>query len=105
MGYYNRYSALNLKTEVSFFPEIKLEEKETDKIEIYVPGKTRFDKLSDKYFGSPYWGFLIMIANPELEGLEFIIPATTSIRIPFPLDPTVKELKEKIEQKKKYYGT
>lgn len=104
MGYYNRYNTLTIKQEVLMFPDIKLREKSSDKFEIFVPGKTRFDKLSDQYYSAPYWGWLIMLANPQLDGLEFMISANTPIRIPFPLDVTIGEVKDKIDFKRKYYG-
>jgi hypothetical protein len=104
MAYYNRYAALALQTEIGFFPDIKLEAKSTDKFEIYQMGKSRMDKLSESFYGEAWWGFLILMANPELPGLEYLIPNETPIRIPFPLEATVKELKDKIEEKKRYYG-
>ena len=104
MGYYNRYSLLSIRQEVLMFPDIKLIEKGTDKFEIYEPGKSRFDKLSDQYYSNPYCGWLIMLANPELEGLEFMITSNTPIRIPFPFDVTISEIKDKIDLKRKYYG-
>lgn len=103
-NYYNRYDALALQSDLDFFPSVQLTEKDTDKFEIYELGKSRFDKLSQKYYGSPYWGFLINLANPALAGLEFLLDDQTAVRIPLPLDATVKELKDKIELNKKYYG-
>lgn len=104
MSYYDRYKSLIVDGEPTFHPDIQLEPKSTDKFDIYEVGKTRFDKLSEKYYEEPFWGFLIMIANPELEGLEFLIANETAIRIPFPLEETLRELKDKVQQKKKYYG-
>lgn len=104
MGYYNRYQSLELQNEVLCFPSIKLADKATDKFEVFEPGKTRFDKISAKYYGDAYWGFLIMLANPELDGLEFLIPTNTILRVPFPLDQSVVDLKSKIELNKTYYG-
>lgn len=104
MTYYNRYATLTDQGEVVFFPDIKLDEKESDKFEIYEAGKSRLDKWSDKHYDSPYYGALIMMANPELVGLEHLIPDGSAVRIPYPLEPTIKELKRKVEEKRRYYG-
>jgi hypothetical protein len=53
---------------------------------VYKQGTSRLDKLSNLYYLNPYSGWLILLANPEFGGLEFNIPDTTQIRIPYPFD-------------------
>jgi len=80
---YNRYEPLKVVDNIRLIPFIKLPELPTDK---YIQWKvgSRMDILSNKYYGSPFFDFLILQANPEFIS-EFDIPVGTYIRIPFPL--------------------
>jgi|TARA_R110000765_G_scaffold332888_1_gene423503 hypothetical protein len=77
-------------------PFITLSEKGSDKFEVYKKGVTRFDKLSQKYYGNPLHGWLIMLANPSYGGLEFIIEQGEIIRIPFPFTNTLQEYEDAV---------
>jgi hypothetical protein len=103
-GYYNRYLDLISDDVIISPPFVKLDEKETDGMIKYEVNKTRLDKVSEENYGVPYYGWLIMMANPELGGLEFNIIDGESIRIPLPLDATLKEYKRKLKQRLDYYG-
>ncbi len=89
--YYDRYQLFKENGQVKNVPFVPIPEKSTDKKEIYKQGFTRFDKLSQKYYGIPTMGFLIMMANSQFGGLEYDIPNGTIIRIPFPLKQTIEE--------------
>lgn len=89
--YLDRYSKFKGDSNYSPVPGIKIPEKSTDKYLTYKVGSTRFDVLSQKYYDTPYYGWLIMLANPEFGGLEFNIPNNTTIRIPFPLTESVND--------------
>lgn len=89
--YYDRYNRFRSDTNFKFVPGIKIPEKTSDKYLTYKVGETRFDVLSQKYYDSPYYGWLIMLANPEFGGLEFSIPNNKVIRIPFPLTQSVND--------------
>ena len=60
-----------------------------DKFVVYKQGLTRLDKVSNMFYLNPYSGWLIMLANPEFGGLEFNIPDSSIIRVPFPYDSAV----------------
>lgn len=101
---YNRYSSFNINGRNSNVPFIKITKKNSDKEEVYKLGFTRLDLLSEKYYKNPNYGWLILLANPEFEGLEFKIKDNETIIIPYPLEITLKEYKEKIDKYIKYYG-
>lgn len=101
---YNRYSQFMENGIIKFLPFIKLPNKSSDKIDIYKTGITRMDKLSNKYYKDPNYGWLIMLANPELGSLEFEIPNNSAIKIPFPLETSINDFKTEITNYIKYYG-
>jgi hypothetical protein len=88
--YYDRYRDFRRNGKVSTLPFITLPTKVSDK-RVVVDKTTRFDKLSQQYYGNPYHGWLILQANPEFGGLEFDIPETTVIIIPFPLNKSLDQ--------------
>ena len=95
--YYNRYYKMtNLGNYPKPMPFIKLSEKSSDKFEVYKKGVTRFDKLSQKYYGNPFHGWLIMLCNPQFGGLEFTIKDGEIIRIPFPFRDTLQEYEDAV---------
>jgi hypothetical protein len=82
---YNRYSILKKDdgtTEI--MPFVDLPKNVGDKFENWNVNFSRLDKLSQKYYGNPFFDFLILYANPQYLN-EFDIPDGTLIRIPFPL--------------------
>lgn len=82
---YNRYSILkNVNGGVQTMPFVKLPVNSTDKYEYWNSEFSRMDKLSLKYYGNPFYDFLIMLANSEYVS-EFDIADGMLIRIPFPL--------------------
>ena len=70
----------------------------------YELGKTRLDKLSQTYYGNPYHGFLIMLANPQYGGMEFDIPDRAVIRVPFPFNQTLEQYEDAVETHFRLYG-
>ena len=46
----------------------------------------RLDNLSYKYYSSPDYAWLILLANPQVGSLEYLIPDGERLRIPYPLD-------------------
>jgi len=82
---YNRYAILkNSDGTTDSMPFIKLPINSSDKFEYWNSEFNRLEKLSQKYYGNPFYDFLILYANPEYTS-EFDIPDGTLIRIPFPL--------------------
>jgi len=101
---YNRYSEFLIDGDVKIVPFIKIPNKSSDKEDIYELGVTRLDLLSEKYYRNPNYGWLIQLANPELGSLEFKIKDNSIIRIPYPLESTIKDYKNEVSRYIKYYG-
>jgi hypothetical protein len=104
MSYYNRYVEYVDNGDYIMVPHIKLDEKSSDRETIYKSGKSRMDKLSQQYYDTPYFGWLILQANPQFGGQEWDIPDGTRIRIPYPLMVSLGEYKSKVDQHFLYYG-
>ncbi len=82
---YNRYAILkNGDGTTDSMPFVSLPVNPSDKFENWNFGFSRLDKLSQKYYGNPFYDFLILYANPQYVS-EFDIPDGVTIRIPFPL--------------------
>jgi len=77
-------------------PFIRISERPSDKRDLYEVGKTRLDRVSEKFYGVPYYGWLILLANPQFGGLEFNIKDQTVIRIPFPLNTVLEEYNRQV---------
>jgi hypothetical protein len=104
MGYYNRYDEYITNGDYVMVPYIKLTNKSSDRTVIYKSGKTRLDKLSQQYYDTPYFGWLILQANPQFGGQEWNIPDGTVLTIPYPLMTSLEEYKSKVDQHFLYYG-
>lgn len=103
MASYDRYRLVRNDGTVGYLPSVVLTEKDSDYYEIYKQGNTRLDLLSNKYYNSPDYDWLILLANPEYGSMEFNIPNNVELRIPYPLDATIKEYEEKIKIFFEYY--
>lgn len=102
--YLDRYENFKDDSNYKLVPGIKIPKKVTD---IYIPyklGSNRMDIFSNDYYKSPYFGWLIMLANPEYGGLEFMIPDNTVIRIPFPFISSVNDYYKEIDKYFRLYG-
>jgi hypothetical protein len=104
LNYFNRYKTLDTETRHVSPPFIKLNNKASDIFVVYEVGKSRLDKLSQQHYSVPYYGWLIMMANPELGAVEWEIPDGTPLRIPYPLQETLKEYESKLKNRLNYYG-
>lgn len=102
-NYVNRYSKFIVNNESISVPFINLPEKGTDIFVTYKIGKSRLDKISDDKYGTPYFGWLIMVANPEFGGLEWNIPDNALLRVPFPLDQSLKDYDVNMKLRMNYY--
>ena len=82
--YYNRYKEFLINGQQTIVPFVSLPSKGTDQRYIYRVAVSRLDKISQQYYNSPFFGWLILQANPEYGGLEWNIPDNSIITIPFP---------------------
>jgi hypothetical protein len=102
--YYNRYKDFIIDGQQTIVPYINLQSKSTDKRYIYKVGQSRLDKVSQQYYGSPLFGWLIMQANPQFTGNEWNIPDGTILTIPFPLVASLQDYKNQLDDYLFYYG-
>jgi hypothetical protein len=102
--YYNRYQTFINGGDSVTLPGIIIPETDSDKRIVYKKGKTRFDRLSQDYYGNPYHGFLIMSANQQFGSMEFDIPDGQIIRIPFPFESALSLYDKEVAKFKVLYG-
>lgn len=102
--YFDRYQFFERDGNFRIVPGIEIPIKGTDKYMQYKKGRTRLDKISQEYYGTPIFGWLILQANPQFGSIEFEIPDNSIIRIPFPLITTLQDYKRNIELYNLYYG-
>ena len=101
---YNRYLNFLVNDQQTIVPYVNLPRKSTDKVYIYKQDMSRLDKVSQQYYGSPTFGWLIMMANPQFGGLEFNIPDGSILKIPYPLISSLQDYKNSLDNYFFYYG-
>jgi hypothetical protein len=102
--YYNRYNNFSIDGKQTVVPYITLPSKTTDKRFIYKVNQSRLDKVSQQYYNSPTFGWLIMMANPNFGGQEWNIPDGAILTIPFPLITSLQDYKSALDNHFFYYG-
>jgi hypothetical protein len=81
-----------------------LPSKPSDKAYIYKVGRSRLDKVSQEYYGTPFFGWLILQANPQYGGLENNIYDGAILSVPYPLITSLQDYKSAIDTYFFYYG-
>ena len=76
----------------------------SDKTYIYKVGRSRLDVVSQEFYNSPFFGWLILQANPQFGGLENYIYDGAVLIIPYPLLPSLQDYKAALENYFYYYG-
>lgn len=104
MQYFNRYKNFLINGNQTVVPFVKIPSKPTDKRFIYRVGKSRLDKISYEYYDSPYFGWLILAANPIYGGLESNIDDGAVLFIPYPLINSLQDYKKALDTHFFYYG-
>jgi hypothetical protein len=102
--YYNRYNQFLVNGEQTVVPYVSLPSKPSDKAYIYKVGRSRLDKVSQEYYGTPFFGWLILQANPQYGGLENNIYDGAILSVPFPLITSLQDYKSAIDTYFFYYG-
>ena len=102
--YFDRYQFFIEDGNFKIVPGIELPIKGTDKYLNYKKGQTRLDKVSQDFYGTPVFGWLILLANPQSGSIEFEIPDNFILRIPFPLTSSLQDYKRVVELYNLYYG-
>ena len=104
MSYYNRYKDFELNGQPKTVPLIEIPKKSSDKYVVYKVGQSRMDKISQQIYSTPYFGWLILQANPEYGGQEWNISDGRIIRVPFPLTVSLQDYKSELDKHFLYYG-
>jgi hypothetical protein len=104
MQYYNRYQNFFVNGQQTVVPYVTLPTRPSDQKYIYRTNRSRLDKISFEKYGSPYFGWLILMANPEFGGLETNIPDGTILAIPYPLLGALLDYKNAVDTHIFYYG-
>lgn len=102
--YYNRYTDFLINGQQTVVPFVNLIPKTSDRTYIYKVAKSRLDIVSQEFYDSPYFGWLILQANPQFGGLENNIYDGAILTIPFPLIPSLQDYKAALENHFYYYG-
>jgi hypothetical protein len=102
--YFDRYGRFRVNGETVPLPMIKIPNSGNDLVVIYKQGRDRLDIISQKYYNNPYYGFLILLANPQYGGLEFNIKSNDKIRIPYPLTSALERYTNEVSIYKILYG-
>lgn len=102
--YFDRYQYFEGDGSFSIVPGIKIPIKPTDKYIQFKRNKDRLDKISQGYYNTPFFGWLILLANPSCGSVEFQIPDNFMLRVPFPLVSSLQDYKKSVDLYKLYYG-
>lgn len=102
MTTYDRYEGYRKNGEVDLIPYANIGERDSDYFEVYYKNKTRLDHVSSDYYGDPNYGWLILLANPEVGCLEYAIPDATTLRIPYPLGAALEAYENALNEYEKY---
>jgi len=102
--YYNRYNNFVINGNQTVVPYVNLPSKSSDKRYIYRVGQSRLDKISQQYYGTPYFGWLILMANPKYGGQEWYINDGAILTIPFPLIASLQDYNNQLDNHFFYYG-
>ena len=102
--YYNRYNDFVINGKQTVVPYVNLPSKYSDKRYIYKVGRSRLDKVSQQYYGTPYFGWLILLNNPKFGGQEWNITDGSILTIPFPLVASLQDYNNQLKNHFFYYG-
>jgi len=83
---YNRYELLTQADgSILPMPFVSIPTSSTDKYIIWNNSSMRLDIISQRYYGNATYGWLLLLANPQISN-EFDIEDNFTFRIPFPLN-------------------
>ncbi len=99
MEYYDRYGLIRNLGVIEQIPYIEISKRPDDVYETFRADIDRLDLISNKFYDSPFYGWLIMSANPSYGIDEFSIPNGALLRIPLPLNDALSEYETKLRRK------
>ena len=102
--YYDRYQNFRVDGKFLPLPFIPIPPKSSDKSVVYNSDRSRLDKMSQNYYDTPYYSWLILSANPQYGGVEENIPDDEIIVVPFPFRDSLQQYIDKVEEYRTLYG-
>lgn len=87
-------------TKAASMPQVQISKRKTDKFVAYDYNKKRVDVIAGEIYEDETLWRLIMWANPDYF-IEYDIPAGTVLRVPYPLNEVLDEVKAYILNYKK----
>lgn len=95
---YDRYEILkNNDGSIDNMPFVEIPINNTDKYDEWFEGRSRMDRIANRFYANPFYDFLILYANPQFLTPEDI-PDGTVIRIPFPLAKARKDYEDGLKK-------
>ena len=104
MEYYRRYGKFLINGTQTVVPYVNIGSRPSDQKYVYRACQSRLDKISYEKYESPFFGWLIQLANPIYGGLESNIPDGTVLIIPYPLISALQDYKNAVDTHIFYYG-
>lgn len=92
---FSRYSKLIYNGKMGSFPEIKINNRNSDIFVTYNPNITRLDRIAGEIYGDETLYWMILLANPGYY-MEFDIPSGAVIRVPNPISEVITEFNSKL---------
>lgn len=97
-AYFNRYKIFPQQNNIPvIIPYLKMPDKASDRVIIWTAGE-RLDNISDSYYGTPFFDWLIMQKNAHLGLDEFEWEYGSTIIIPYPLETSINQYIEAYEK-------
>jgi hypothetical protein len=98
MKVFDFYNKFIQNGEVKMLPFIPIEYADSFKTEIWNKIDGRLDNISYKYYGTPFMYRFILMANAHFGIDENDIPDGAIIFIPYPLEATIQQYLNKLNQ-------
>lgn len=96
--YFDRYKRFRNNGNFRPIPLIKIPIYDTDLYITYDKSKMRLDNVSYKYYNSSDYAWIILLANPHLGSLEYLIPDGVRVRIPYPIDTALSRYESNVNE-------
>jgi hypothetical protein len=104
MDYYRRYYKFLINGVPTVVPYVNIGVRPSDQRYVYRANQSRLDKISYEKYGTPFFGWLILLANPIYGGMENNIPDGTLLIVPYPLLSALQDYKNAVDTHIFYYG-
>lgn len=101
--YYDFYTPFRENETITQVPFIQLKVKNSDKTYVWNKETDKMDVVSQKFYGHPYGGKLILLTNTVFGGSEDNIPDGATIIIPFPYKDSLQEYINGVNRYKSLY--